>query len=230
MGTVINVFTVLIGSTIGFLLQKSFSRELKELMLQGIGLVTVLVGVQMGLKTENILIPLFGLLLGGIIGFLMRLDYWLDQFGHSLAHRFASGENNSRFVQGFVTASLIFCAGPMTILGSLNDGLSGDYHLLVLKSTLDGFTSLALTASLGAGVFFSIFTIIIVQGSFTLLAFYLRPFFSPDVITETAAVGGLIIIGLGIVILELRKMKIANFLPAIFVVPLLVKLIHLFTK
>ncbi len=121
-----------------------------------------------------------------------------------------------------------FCAGPLTILGAINDGLSGDYQLLAIKSMLDGFTSIALTATLGIGVFFSILTITVVQGGFTLLAHQLGSFFSAEVINETTAAGGILIIGLGIVILELRSIKIANFLPAIFIVPLIIKLIRLF--
>ena len=116
----------------------------------------------------------------------------------------------------------------MTILGAINDGLSGDYQLLVIKSMLDGFTSIALAATLGIGVFFSILTIIVIQGGFTLLAHQLGAFFSAEVINETTAVGGILIIGLGIIILEIRPIKIANFLPAIFIVPLIIKLVRFF--
>ncbi len=230
MGTVINVIAVLAGSSISYFVQARFSEQLKLQMLQGIGLITILLGIQMGLKTENILIPLGGILLGGIAGYLMHLDEGLDRLGETLSRRFAAKGDSGRFIEGFVVSSLIFCVGPMTILGSINDGLYGDYHLLAIKSVLDGFTSLALTASLGAGVFFSVFTIIIVQGGLTLSAYYMSAFFSADVITETTAAGGIIIIGLGLVILEVRKLKVANMLPAIFIVPLIVKLIHLLSK
>ena len=226
MGTVINVITVLIGSTIGYFAQARFSEQLKLQMLQGIGLVTILIGVQMGLKTENILIPLGGILVGGMLGFWMKWEEGLHQFAERLGKKFAGEGDTDRFMEGFVMSSLIFCVGPMTILGSINDGLSGDYHLLAVKSMLDGFTSLALAASLGAGVFFSIITIIVVQGGLTVLASQMSLFFSPNVITETTAAGGIIIIGLGIVILEIRKLKITNFLPALIIVPIIVKLIE----
>ncbi len=228
MGTVLNVITVLIGSSIGFLVQSRFSENLKKQMLQGIGLVTILIGVQMGLKTENILYPLAGILLGGMLGHLLKLEEHLDHLAAYLGKRFASKADSARFMRGFVTASLIFCVGPMTILGAINDGLTGDYQLLAVKSMLDGFTSLALAAALGAGVFFSVFTIIIMQGGLTLLASQLSAFFSPDVINETTAAGGILIIGLGLVILEIKPLKIANFLPAIFLVPAIIKLVQIF--
>jgi len=230
MGTVLNVITVLIGSSIGLLVQSRFSDNLKQQMLQGIGLVTILIGVQMGLKSDNILYPLAGILLGGMLGHALKLEERLDRLAAFFGERFATKTDSARFMRGFVTASLIFCVGPMTILGAVNDGLSGDYQLLAVKSMLDGFTSLALAAALGAGVFFSVFTIIIFQGGLTLLASQLGVFFSADVINETTAAGGILIIGLGLIILEVKPLKIANFLPAIFLVPLLIKITQFFIQ
>jgi uncharacterized membrane protein YqgA involved in biofilm formation len=224
MGTVINVATVFLGSLLGLLIRSRISEGMKDQILNGIGLVTILIGVQMGLKTENILIPLGGLLIGGILGYLLKIETGLENMAESLKKRFA-GKNNAGFSEGFIMASLIFCVGPLTVLGSISDGISGDYQLLAVKSVLDGFTSIALTAAFGIGVMFSIASIIVIQGGFCLFAIYLSPFFSNEVIIETTAVGGIIIIGLGISILELRKISIANFLPAIFVTPLLVKAI-----
>lgn len=226
MGTVLNVITVLLGSAIGLLVQSRFSDKLKQQMLQGIGLVTILIGIQMGLKSENILYPLAGILIGGMIGYALKLDFHLDNTAKFLGNRFAKENDSGNFVRGFVMASLIFCVGPMTILGAINDGLSGDYQLLAIKSMLDGFTSMALAATLGIGVLFSILTIIIIQGGLTLIASQLGAFFSADVINETTAAGGILIIGLGIIILELKELKIVNFLPAIFLVPILIKIIR----
>ncbi len=230
MGTVINVITVIIGSLLGLVLQSRFPDSLKKLLLQGIGLITILMGIQMGLKTDNILIPMGGILLGGIAGYLLKLDFRLDSLGGKIGERFSKNSVDSRFSEGFVMASLIFCVGPLTILGSINDGLYGDYQLLSVKSVLDGFTSMALAASLGIGVLFSVITIILFQGGLTLLAYYLGGFFSIDVIDETTAAGGIIIIGLGLVILEIRKLKIADFLPAIFLVPVIVKILQFVSK
>jgi len=195
-------------------------------MLQGIGLVTILLGLQLGLKTENILIPLSGVLIGGLIGYFLKIDEGLNKLGENLGNRFSGAEGNSRFAEGFIMASLVFCVGPMTILGAVNDGLYGNYQLLAVKSLLDGFTSMALASSLGLGALFSVFTIIVVQGGLTLSAFWLGSFFSSNVINETTAAGGIIIIGLGLVILKIRKLKVADFLPAIFIVPLSVKLVQ----
>jgi uncharacterized membrane protein YqgA involved in biofilm formation len=229
MGTLLNVITVALGCILGLLLRKRFSDSLKLLMLQGIGLITVLIGIQMGLKTSNILIPLGGLILGGIAGYLMRVDYGLNRIANKVSKRFNKDNQASTFTEGLITASLIFCVGPMTILGSINDGLYGDYQLLAIKSVLDGFTAIALTASLGIGVAFSIITIIIIQGGLTLLSYYLSGIFTDAVITETTAVGGIIIIGLGLMILDIKKIEVANFLPAIILTPVIVYIITLVT-
>jgi uncharacterized membrane protein YqgA involved in biofilm formation len=224
MGTIINVIAVFLGSLLGLLVRSKITEELKIHILNAIGLVTILIGVQMGLNTENILIPLGGLLLGGIIGHFAKIEKGIDFLAEALKNRFAD-KNSIGFTEGFVTASLIFCVGPLTVLGSINDGISGDYQLLAVKSVLDGFTSLALASAFGIGVMFSIASIIAVQGGLTIFAFYLSPFFSENVINETTAVGGIIIIGLGVTILGLKKISNANFLPAIFITPLLVKAI-----
>jgi uncharacterized membrane protein YqgA involved in biofilm formation len=224
MGTMINIAAVFLGSMLGLLIRTRISEGLKNHILNAIGLVTILIGVQMGLRTENILLPLGGLLLGAIIGHLLKIETGIDRIAEALKNRFA-GENNQGFAEGFVTASLIFCVGPLTVLGSISDGISGDYQLLAVKSMLDGFTSLALTAAFGIGVMFSIASIAVIQGGLTLFAFYLSSFFSENVINETTAVGGIIIIGLGLTILGIKKIANANFLPAIFVTPLLVKVI-----
>ncbi|MBN2425978.1 MAG: DUF554 domain-containing protein [Calditrichaceae bacterium] len=224
MGTVINVLTVLAGCSIGILMRKKIPDPLKNLMLQGVGLVTILLGIQMGLKTENILIPLAGLVIGGIIGYILMIERKLNEFAGYISRKFSSNNQSDSFIQGFITSSLIFCVGPMTILGSINDGMYGDYHLLAVKSMLDGFTAIALTATFGLGVFFSIGTIIIVQGGITVFALYLGRFLTDQVISETTAVGGIMIIGIGLLILKICRMEISNFLPALIITPLIVLL------
>jgi len=228
VGTVINVFAVLFGCLVGYFFQKRIPDELKKLLLQGIGLVTIILGVQFSLKTENIIIPMSGVLSGGVIGYLMKIENGLNSLAEKLGNSFSGKQNNASFVQGFIMASLIFCVGPMTILGAINDGLSGDYHLLAVKSVLDGVTAIALTASLGIGVVFSVFTVIIIQGGFTVFAGYASAFFSEQIINETSAAGGIIIIGLGLVILEIKKIPVANFLPALIVIPVIMKIMNLF--
>lgn len=229
MGTLINSLAVIAGSLLGLMLQTRFSEDLKNIVLQGIGLITILLGMQMGLKTENILIPLGAILTGGALGHFLGLSEKLDSLGNSLEKRFSKKGEQSRFAEGFITASLLFCVGPMTILGSISDGLQGDYHLLSIKSVLDGFSSMALAASLGVGVLFSVVSIIVIQGGLTVSAFLVKDFFSAEVITETTAVGGIIIMGLGLVILNIKKLQVADFLPALFIAPVIVKLVEYFT-
>lgn len=230
MGTVINVIAIIMGSLLGLALQSRFSQALKDLMIQGIGLVTILLGIQLGLKTGNILIPFGAILIGGAVGYFLRLDERLDFLSKALEKRFARKDENSRFAEGFITASLLYCVGPMAVLGSINDGLYGDYQLLSVKAALDGFASVALAASLGSGVLFSFVPVLLFQGGLTLLAFFVSGFFTTEVINETTAAGGIIIIGLGLVILQIRKIKVADFLPALFIVPLIVKLLEYFTQ
>jgi uncharacterized membrane protein YqgA involved in biofilm formation len=194
--------------------------------MYAVGLVTLVIGFEMALKTENILIPLSGILTGGMIGHALRLEKHLDDFARALAGRF-SGKNDAKFAEGFITASLIFCVGPMTILGSLNDGLSGDYHLLSVKSVLDGFTSMALASGLGIGVLFSVLSVAVIQGGITLSAGYMKDFFDTTVIMETTAAGGLLIIAIGFLLLNLKKLPVANYLPALLLVPLLVKILQI---
>jgi uncharacterized membrane protein YqgA involved in biofilm formation len=188
--------------------------------LQGIGILTIVIGLQMALKTENILIVLGATLLGGLTGQLLELDIKIDHLAERLKQRFAR-RDDAFFSEGFITASIIFCVGPMTILGSINDGLRGDIDLLVLKSVLDGFTAIALSASFGIGVLFSIFTVLIVQGGITFTAVFIDRLLTEFMINEMTAVGGILIIGIGMVILDIQKIVVANFLPALVYAPLL---------
>jgi uncharacterized membrane protein YqgA involved in biofilm formation len=220
-GTLINVITVLIGSGLGLLLRNRLSERYKAIILQGVGILTIVIGMQMALKTENILILLISLLVGGLSGQYLRLEENIDVFADKVKNRFAK-DNDTYFSEGFITASIIFCVGPMTILGSINDGLRGDINLLAIKSVLDGFTAFALTTSFGVGVIFSIITIIIFQGGLTVFAVLIDQFFNDMMINEMTAVGGALIIGIGFIILDIKKIKVATFLPALIFAPILV--------
>jgi len=219
-GTLLNVITVLIGATVGLLLRNRMEAVYKSIILQGIGILTIVIGVQMALGTENILIVLASVLLGGLTGQFANIDDKISSVANFLKKRYAR-ENDQFFSEGFITASIIFCVGPMTILGSINDGLHADIDLLALKSVLDGFTSIALAASFGIGVLFSILTIIIIQGGLTALAFFFDQFLNEYMINEMTAVGGVLIIGIGLVILDLKKITVANFLPALIYAPII---------
>jgi uncharacterized membrane protein YqgA involved in biofilm formation len=219
-GTLINIVTVLLGSLLGLILRNRLPESFKLIILQGIGLITLVIGMQMALKTENVLIMLGSLLLGGLTGQAARIELRLDKGAEYLKSRF-SGREDKYFSEGLITASIIFCVGPMTILGSINDGLRGDYELLAVKSVLDGFTSIALSATFGIGVLFSVFVLAIIQGGLSLGAGILEPLLNNAAINEMTAVGGVMIIAIGFVILEVRKLNVANFLPALIYAPLL---------
>jgi len=219
-GTIINIITVLIGSSLGLLLRTRMNESYKTIILQGIGILTLVIGLQMAFKTENILLVLASLLLGAITGQWIRIDLQLEKLAEYLKKKFSS-QNERYFSEGFITASIIFCVGPMTILGAINDGLSGDYELLAIKSVLDGFTSIALTASFGIGVMLSVITILVIQGGISFSAFFVENILTESIINEMTAVGGLIIIGIGLVILKISEIKVANFLPGLIYAPVI---------
>ena len=226
MGTVINVITVVAGGTLGALLGERLPSRIRHIIMQGVGLVTLAVGMSMAITTKNFVLVLVSIVTGGILGEWWRLEERLDGAGEWLeakASRFpflARGE----FTKGFVTASLVFCVGPMTVLGSIQDGLSGDYTLLVVKSVLDGFSSLAFAASMGMGATFSAITVLVYQGALTLGASVFQTILSDAMMTEMTATGGVMILGIGLLLLEIKQVRVANFLPALAIAPLLVAL------
>jgi len=222
-GTIINIITVLVGSLVGLLIRSRIPENYKLILLQAIGLLTLVIGLQMAFKTQEILIMMSALLFGVISGQFLDINSKIESFAEKLKKRFAS-QNDKYFSEGFITASIIFCVGPMTILGALNDGLKGDYELLAIKSILDGFTSIALSATFGIGVLFSILTIIVIQGGISLFASHADAFLNDVMIAEMTAVGGVMIVAIGIVILDIKKIKVANFLPALIYSPLFVYL------
>jgi uncharacterized membrane protein YqgA involved in biofilm formation len=225
-GTILNIITVLIGSALGVALGGRLSDKMRETVLRGLGIVTLVIGLQMALTSANILIVLGSVLVGGILGEWGNIEEGLRKVGAALEARFNRGGDEgsaNRFIRGFVTASLLFCVGPMTILGSIQDGLSGDYRLLAIKAMLDGFAALAFSSSLGIGVAFSTLVILIYQGSLSLLAAQAQSFLSQPMITEMTAAGGVLIVGLGIsTLLEIKPIRVGNFLPALLIAPLVV--------
>lgn len=226
-GTILNVITVLLGSAAGVLLGSRFPERVRETVMAGIGVMVLIVGVGMALP-GNVLIMLFSLILGGIVGEGLDVDGKLNALGRWLEARLATREGSTagNFTRGFVTASLVFCVGPLTILGSIQDGLVGDYNLLAIKSLLDLFTALAFSSTLGVGVAFSAVTVLIVQGGIALVAMLVGSSLGtvePDTswIVQMTATGGAVIIGIGLLLLELKKIRVANFIPAIFIAPLI---------
>ncbi len=221
-GTIVNTATVLLGSMLGLLIGSRLSEKIKTMVLHALGLSTLLIGMQMAFKTQNILFVIGSLAVGGIIGELIGLEEWLESLGEFIKKKVKS--ESGSFVLGFVTASLVFCIGPMTIVGSIQDGVSGDASLLFAKSVLDGFASLIFASTLGVGVVFSSLTVLIFQGGLTILGSKLSFLLRPEVLDELIATGGLIIVGIGFYLLGIKKIKVGNFLPALVVVVILVLL------
>lgn len=226
-GTFINVATVLVGSTLGVALGSRLPQRIKEMVMWGVGLATLVIGIQMALQTQNILIVLGSLLLGGVAGELLRIEQGLNRLGRFLEARF-SGIGGGNFSRALVTTSLLFCVGPMTILGSIEDGLTGNYQILATKSALDGFSALAFASTLGWGVLFSSFTVLFYQGTLTLSATLVKTLLTAAMITEMSATGGVLILSLGLGLLELKTIRTANFLPALAFAPVIVALLRVF--
>jgi len=215
LGTLVNVGTVILGSSLGLLLHARLPRKLIVIVFQVIGLFTLFLGFSMALKTTNFLIMVFSGALGAIIGELCQIERGINRLGEGLKHRLKS--ENDKFAEGLVTAFLLFCMGSMTILGAFEEGLGGKPNLLLAKSLLDGFSSMALAAGLGVGVLLAVVPLLIYQGGLTLLAGLLGDVLTTPVVNEMTAVGGLLLIGLGLTILEIKTVKVVNMLPALVV-------------
>jgi uncharacterized membrane protein YqgA involved in biofilm formation len=231
-GTLINIITILIGGSIGLFFRSRISDHVRGTVVFGIGLFTAALGFKMFLETENPLVVLGSLLIGGLLGEWCDVEKGLKSLGAKLEARFGAGDGNvnrgSRFVRGFLTATLLFEIGPMTILGAIQDGLVGDYSLLVIKSVMDGFAALALASTLGVGVLFSVIGVLVYQGGISLLAAQAQAVFSEAMMAEMTAVGGILLIGLAISnLLEIKHIRVGNLLPALFIAPLIMLIIPL---
>jgi uncharacterized membrane protein YqgA involved in biofilm formation len=239
IGTLINVATVLVGTVLGTLLGGRLPERIRETVIHSLGLVTVLVGADAGLHafrpplTEaapraSVLLVLGSILVGGILGEALGIERGMNRVGDALRRRFGRGQ--SRFTEGFVVASLVFCVGPLTILGSIQDGLRGDYRLLAIKSLLDGFAALAFASALGWGVGFSALTILVYQGALTLAAASVAGVFTGPkgdvLVAAMTAVGGVMILAIGLRLLELREIRVANLLPALVLAPVAFALVR----
>ncbi len=212
-GTLVNAAVVLLGSGLGLLLRRGFAERYQITVMQGLGLAVLLIGLEMALKTQNVLIVILSLVTGGLAGEWADIDARLNRFGNWLSEQ-TKGKYGD-LGQGFVAASLIYCVGAMAIVGAIQDGLTGDATTLYAKSMLDGISSIVLTSAMGAGVALSSFSILFYQGTISLLAGQLSSVLSEAVIREMTAVGGVLIIGIALLMLEIKVIKVANLLPAI---------------
>ncbi|MGB5972008.1 MAG: DUF554 domain-containing protein, partial [Nodosilinea sp.] len=231
-GTWINVATVLLGTTVGLMLRSRLPQSMRQIITQAVGLMTLVIGISMARSLSDIEGPIDGIILallvlvaGGLLGEWWQIEKRLSMLGDWLKVRVRGG---GRFTEGFVAASLLFCIGPMTIVGSLNNGLTGDNTLLTLKATMDGLAAIALTGTYGIGVGFSALSVLVVQGGLSLLSsasgtIIPDPAASPHVLLMTGT-GGLMILGIGLNLLEIGQVRVASFLPALLLSPLAIAL------
>lgn len=220
LGTYVNVIAVVLGSLVGLALHQRFPEKLKRIGFQAIGLCVLVLGTSMALKTANFLILIFSLLIGALCGEALALDRRIEQFGAWLKARI--GSTNDQFSDGLVSAFLLYCMGAMTVIGAIEDGLNHDPSILYAKSLMDGCASIALASTFGLGVLLAAIPLFLYQGGITLAAASAQSFFTEPLITELSAVGGVILMGLGIQLLDLKEIRVVNFLPALLVVIILV--------
>jgi uncharacterized membrane protein YqgA involved in biofilm formation len=230
-GTFINVGTVLLGTAIGVLVGRRLPGGLQERVMAGLGLVTLVLGVDNALEWRHTSpIIIFGaVLLGGIVGELIGIERWLGRLGDFAQRRIAGESEHSRVSEGFVAASLLFCVGPLTVVGSIQDGLTGDSATLVSKAILDGFAAIAFASTLGWGVGLAAITVLLVQGGISLGAGVFEDILSEgsEALAALVSAGGILIIGISLKLLGLRDVKVGNFLPALVFAPALVGLVSL---
>ena len=243
MGTAINVLTVVLGSTLGLFVGHRLPERTRSLITDALGLVTLLIAADAALEVSNVqltdavgtsaptLIVLGSLVIGGLIGSWLRIEDRLESFGGWLQKRLsrlpggrAKSESRDRFIEGYVTSSLVFCVGPLTILGSINEGIGNGADQLILKSMLDGFASLAFAASFGIGVMASALSVAVVQGSLTALGFAAGSFVPDPHLLALTATGGLILIGVALRLLKTRPIAVGDLLPALLIAPLLTQI------
>lgn len=216
LGTLLNVISIILGSVFGILIKSSFSEKINKIIFQVMGLFTITLGISMAIKTSNFLLVAFSLFLGSLVGEAIDLEKYLNVINKKLNSKVKN--SGDKFSEGFITATLMYCIGPMAILGSIEEGLGNYPSILYTKSILDGVVSIALASALGVGVIFSIIPLFFYQGSITLFAGYLGNYLSEALIIELSAVGGILLLGLGINITEIKKFKVVNMLPSLLMI------------
>lgn len=222
LGTLVNAGAVAIGSLLGLCINTRLPKRITGIAFQAIGLFTLILGVTMALETRNFIIMILSIVSGSIIGEGLDLDMQVTKLGNWLKRRLGASHEN--FSEGFVTAFLLYCMGSMTILGAIEEGLGDEPNLLLAKSILDGVSSIALAATLGIGVLFSVLPLLAYQGGLTLFAGSLQQVLTNMVIDEISAVGGILLLGLGITLLEIKQIKVLNMLPSLLIAGILAAL------
>ncbi len=226
IGTWINFAAIIIGGSLGVVLGGKLSSRVKNTILGGMGLFIIALGIQMFFKTTNTLFPLGGIIIGGLIGEWLKIEEGFSRLGawlESKASRSKGSEDQERFIRGFITASILFCAGPVAILGSIQDGAQGNPQLLIVKSILDGLFALSFASTMGIGVAFSALPVFAYQAVLSLLGVQLQSVINTTMMNELSGVGGVVLMGVGVSsILEIKKLRVGSFIPSLFISPLLV--------
>jgi uncharacterized membrane protein YqgA involved in biofilm formation len=223
LGTLINTATVISGGAIGYFVGHRIKAEIRLIVVQVIGLATLVMGISNVMDTHNLVFPLVGMVLGGIIGELLKVEERLEGIGHRLKNRFVKvDDDESKFVTGFVTATLLFCVGPMTVLGAIEDASGRTPQLYIIKGTLDGFMSIIFTAVYGIGAAFSAVSVFVVQGLLTLAGTGIDSILTDRMRTELFAAGGFAVLAIGLNLLEIKRIKLGSLLPGLIVTPVLV--------
>lgn len=225
LGTIVNTLSIIAGSLIGLFFKGSIPEKYSKTIMHGIGLAVVLIGIKTALKTDAILMVIISLAVGSFLGELLRIEDRLGQLGNWVGGRLS--KNSKGISRGFVSASLLYCVGAMAIVGSLESGLSGNHQTLFAKSILDGIGSVLFASTLGIGVLFSAVSVFVYQGLITITASSIKHLLLPEVVSQMSAIGGLLILAIGIGLLEIRKIKIGNMLPAMFI-PLIYQVLKQF--
>ena len=226
LGTVINTGAIVAGSILGLLLRCKLSVRYSDIVMKAIGLFTIVIGLDLAFKSNRVLTILISLVLGGLLGELLKLDEKLESLGRKLRERY-SRDAGSSFVQGFVASSLLFCIGPMAIVGSLESGLRADHTVLFTKSLMDGIASTALASALGPGVIFSAGAVLVYQGLLTVTAMIFKGLLPMPYVNLMSAVGGILLLGVALNLILGIKLKVANLLPAIFIAPVIIIVLSL---
>ena len=224
LGTLINTATVLIGGSVGYFVGHRIRESVRTTVVQVIGIATIVLGVSDALDTRNLVFPLVGMVLGAVVGELLRIEERLESLGERLKRRFAKDDSDGRFVEGFVTATLLFCVGPMTILGAIEDASGKTPQLYIIKGTLDGFMSIIFTATYGIGAMFSAAGVLVVQGLLTLGGTGIDSLLDNRMRTELFAAGGFVVLAIGLNLLRITKIRLGSLLPGLVLTPVLVAL------
>ncbi|MCD4724574.1 MAG: DUF554 domain-containing protein [Bacteroidales bacterium] len=219
MGTLINVAAVIIGSLIGLLINRKLPARIITIIFQVLGLFTLVLGISMSLKTEHYLVVIGSLVVGAVIGEFIDLDKYMKRWSEKLKQKLRMG--NDKFSDGMITAFLLYCMGAMTIMGAIEEGVEGSYDILLMKSLMDGVSSIALASGMGIGVMFSSIPLLLYQGGLTLFSSFIGERLTDVIVNDLSATGGILLIGLGINILEIKQLKILNMIPALVVVVIL---------